>query len=120
MQFKDLKLSLKEKIKPCYLLSCGNDNEDLFLKSSCINNIKNAVLTDFIDLNLNIFTNENLDVNNFKKSLETLPFLSEKKLILIKENETIKNLIFKKKKKKEKRGEEINFWWYQCKIRLIK
>ena len=84
MQFKDLKLSLKEKIKPCYLLSCGNDNEDLFLKSSCINNIKNAVLTDFIDLNLNIFTNENLDVNNFKKSLETLPFLSEKKLILIK------------------------------------
>lgn len=86
MQFKDLKKSLVNEVKNVYILNCGKDNEDLFLKASCINNIKNKVLNEFIDINFSVFNNENLEANNLKKSLETLPFMSEKRLVLIKEN----------------------------------
>lgn len=91
MLFKDLKKSLQENISNCYILSCGKDKEDLYLKSSCINNIKNATIKEFTDLNLQVFTTETLNAENVKKALQTLPFLSEKKLIIIKENETVKN-----------------------------
>ena len=91
MKFKDLKKSLIEKVENFYILTTNKDNEDLFLKNSCINNIKNKVLTDFIDLNLNVFTNENLNADILKKTLDTLPFMSEKRLVLIKENENYKD-----------------------------
>ncbi|MGN1208643.1 MAG: DNA polymerase III subunit delta [Christensenellales bacterium] len=91
MLFKDLKKSLTENIFGCYILSCGKDKEDVYLKSSAINNIKNAVVGDFVDLNFQVFTPENLDATNLKKSLETMPFMSEKKLVLIKETDGIKD-----------------------------
>ena len=91
MKFKDLKKSLIEKVENFYILTTNKDNEDLFLKNSCINNIKNKVLTDFIDLNLNVFTNENLNADILKKTLDTFPFMSEKRLVLIKENEGYKD-----------------------------
>lgn len=91
MKFKDLKKSLQEDIKPCYILTCGNDEEDLFLKGSCKNNLLKAVISDFADLNVSIFSTENLDVLGLKNALETLPFMSDKRLVFIKEVEGKKN-----------------------------
>jgi len=91
MLFKDLKKSLTERVDNIYILSSLKDNEDLFIKASCINNIKSKVLTNFVDLNFNVFTNETLDAGILKKTLETLPFMEEKRLILIKESEGFKN-----------------------------
>lgn len=90
MLFKDFKKSLGQKIYNCYFLSCGKDKEDIYLKSSCINNLKNVVVPNLSDFNLQVFLSENLDVGSLKKSLETLPFLSERKLIIIKETEQFK------------------------------
>ena len=91
MLFKDLKKSLIENVFNCYILSCGKDKEDIYLKSSAILNIKNAVVKDFEDLNLQVFTSENIDAINLKKAVETLPFMSEKKLVIIKDSEGLKN-----------------------------
>lgn len=91
MEFKDLKKSLTEEVKSFYILSCGKDSEDLFLKASALNNIKNKVLTSFIDLNLNVFTNETLNSTALKKCLDTLPFMNDKRLVLIKESEGFKD-----------------------------
>lgn len=91
MKFKDLKKSLLEKIDFCYILSNGNDKEDLFLKSSCKNNIIAKSIEDFADLNLSIFTNENLDAVGLQKSLTTLPFMAKKRVVIIKESEGRKN-----------------------------
>lgn len=91
MKFKDLKKSLVDEIKSCYILSNGSDEEDLFLKSSCKNNILKAVVKDFADLNVSIFSGENIDINQLKIALDTLPFMSEKRLVLIKEVEMKKN-----------------------------
>lgn len=91
MKFKDLKKSLTEEIKPCYILSSENDEEDLFLKGSCKNNILKASVKDFIDLNVTIFSSENLDTVTLKNSLDTLPFMSDRRLVLIKEIEGKKN-----------------------------
>ena len=90
MLFKDFKKNLGQKIYNFYFLSCGKDKEDIYLKSSCINNLKNVVVPNLSDFNLQVFLSENLDVGSLKKSLETLPFLSEKKLIIIKETEQFK------------------------------
>lgn len=91
MEFKDLKKSLNSGVENFYILSCGKDSEDLFLKASALNNIKNKVLTSFIDLNLNVFTNETLNSVALKKCLDTLPFMNDKRLVLIKESEGFKD-----------------------------
>lgn len=91
MRFKDLKKSLTEKIEKCYILTSNGDNEDLFLKASCFNNVLNATVKDFVDLNLTIFSSENLNEEVLKKSLNTMPFMSEKRLVVIKETENKKN-----------------------------
>ncbi|MBE5745996.1 MAG: DNA polymerase III subunit delta [Clostridiales bacterium] len=91
MKFKDLKKSLTTNLSSCYLLSCGSDEEDLYLKASAKNNIIKAAINGFLDLNLSIFSTENLDVNNFKKALETMPFMNDKRVVLLLENEGRKN-----------------------------
>lgn len=91
MKFKELKKSLTEKIYPCYILVPENNYEDLFLKSSCISNITKAVVKSFSELNLNVFSTENIDVTNVINSLNTLPFLSDRRLVIIKEFDIKKN-----------------------------
>lgn len=90
MKFKDLKKSLNEKISNVYILSCGQDKEDLYLKASAIGNITKKAVTNFEDLNISVFSEENSDKDMIKKALETLPFLSDKRLVLIKESENVK------------------------------
>ena len=48
-------------------------------------------MSDFADLNVSIFSTENLDVLGLKNALETLPFMSDKRLVFIKEVEGKKN-----------------------------
>jgi len=91
MKFKDLKKSLQQEIYPCYILTCGNDEEDLFLKGSCKNNLLKASVNSFAELNTTIFSTENIDAVSLKNALETLPFMAEKRLVLIKEVEGKKN-----------------------------
>lgn len=91
MKFKDLKKSLQLEINSCYMLSCGNDEEDLYLKASAKSNLIKSIVSEFTDLNLSIFSTDNLDINSLKKSLETLPFMSDKRLVLIIESENKKN-----------------------------
>ena len=91
MKFKDLKKSLLAEIKSCYILSSMNDEEDLYLKASAKSNLIKTIVNDFSDLNLSIFSTENIDGNNLKKALDTMPFMSEKRLVLILENESKKN-----------------------------
>lgn len=91
MKFKDLKKSLTTEIKPCYILSSMSDEEDLYLKASAKNNLINNVISDFSDFNLSVFSSNNIDANNLKKALETLPFMSERRMVLIVEDEGKKN-----------------------------
>lgn len=91
MKFKELKKSLNEKIYPCYILVPESNYEDLFLKSSCISNITKAVVKNYPELNLNVFSTENLNLLDLTNSLNTLPFLNDKRLILIKEFDIKKN-----------------------------
>lgn len=91
MKFKELKKSLTEKIYPCYVLVPESNYEDLFLKSSCISNITKAVVKNYPDLNLNVYSTENIDIATLINSLNTLPFLNEKRLVIIKEFEIKKN-----------------------------
>lgn len=91
MKFKELKKSLTEKIYPCYLLCPENNYEDLFLKSSCISNITKAVVKNFPEMNLNVFSTENIDVSALINSINTLPFLNDKRLIVIKEYDIKRN-----------------------------
>jgi len=91
MKFKDLKKSLTIKIEPCYLLAPESDYEDIFLKSSCISNITRAVIQNCVDLNLSVFTTDNLVDTEVLKSLNTLPFLNDKRLVIIKEIDVKKN-----------------------------
>lgn len=90
MKFKELKKSLSERIENVYILSCKNDEEDLYLKNSAIANITKKAVTSFEELNISVFGEENSDAERIKKALETLPFMSEKRLVLIKECENVK------------------------------
>lgn len=90
MLFKDFKKSLSQNILNNYFLSCGTDKEDIYLKSSCLNNLKNVVVPNLSDFNFQVFLAEDLNDGVLKKSVETLPLLSNKKLILIKETEPFK------------------------------
>lgn len=91
MKFKELKKSLSEKIYPCYILVPESNYEDLFLKSSCVSNITKAVVKNYPELNLNVFSTENLDVNLLINCLNTLPFLNDNRLVIIKEFDVKKN-----------------------------
>lgn len=91
MNFKDLKKSLKTEIHPCYVLSPEVDYEDRYLKSSCINNIITSSITNFSELNLNIFSTENLNETMLMNSLNTLPFLNDKRVVVIEEYDNKKN-----------------------------
>ncbi len=79
MKFTELKQSLKNKILPAYLLS----GEDLFL----ISNAKKSIITScdlqMEELNLVEFSGDNLRMEDVVSSCETLPFLCEKKVVIL-------------------------------------
>ncbi len=81
MKFTELKKSLKQNILPAYLVK----GEDSFLRVSAVNMINKIVVTANEELNIQEFSTESLDVKKVLEACNTLPFFSDKKIVLIKE-----------------------------------
>lgn len=79
MKFTELKRSLKETIKNCYMLK----GDDEFLLTRSYELIKEACNIQMPELNILIFK-EDIDFDNVLKALETLPVFDDKKLIHVK------------------------------------
>jgi len=79
-------LSKQEKIYPVYLFY-GEEN---YLKEDILKKLRNR-LTDpaYRELNYKVFYGEKLSINEVINDLETLPLISEHKLVVIKEAEKI-------------------------------
>lgn len=88
---KKLKKDLKNnKFESIYLFF----GEEEYLKKYYTEKFKNKITNS--ELNLNIFQGKNIDFENVLKAVETLPFMSENKMVLIKNSQ-----IFKRGKKEE-------------------
>lgn len=79
MKFEELKNTLKQKIDDCYLIY----GEDEFLRSSAVRQIENYVVTDLPEMNKFSFYGNDISLQSLKTALETLPFMSEKKLVIV-------------------------------------
>ena len=82
-----LNLTKQEKIYPVYLLY-GKEN---YLKEDILKKLRNRLIDPaYRELNYKVFYGEKLSINEVINDLETLPLMSEHKLVVIKEAEKIK------------------------------
>lgn len=83
MKFIQLKKSLAQNILPCYIIS----GDDYFLCNSSVELIEKQLFGSLMRTNINkqIFDTENLDITKFITALNTLPFMAQKKLVVLKE-----------------------------------
>lgn len=78
----------KNIIENCYIF-CGIDEK--LIKES-VNNIINSVIDDgFLDLNLIKFSGSNVTFDDILNACETLPFMSDKKVVLVYRAEFLKD-----------------------------
>lgn len=91
---KTLKSRLQKKIETCYLIQ----GEDILLYDRALSLIKQANKLQLEEFNFIAFDEDSFDADKVIDALETLPFASEKKLVLLK-NITKINESFKKKLK---------------------
>lgn len=89
---KTLKKRLQKKIEPCYLVQ----GEDILLYDEALKLIKNACNLSFEEFNFQKFDDDTFSADIVLDALETLPFASEKKVVLLK-NITKFSEDFKKK-----------------------
>ena len=89
---KTLKKRLQKKIEPCYLVQ----GEDILLCDEALKLIKNACNLSFEEFNFQKFDDDTFSADLVLDALETLPFASEKKVVLLK-NITKFSEDFKKK-----------------------
>lgn len=82
MKFVELKKTLKQELKNCYLLK----GDDEYLLDHAFELIKDACNIELPELNLILFK-EDIDFDSVVKSLETLPVFVDKKLIYVKLSE---------------------------------
>lgn len=80
MKFEELKQSLQTKVENFYSIY----GEDDFMKDSAVNQIKYKAISSFPELNYTVFSLDNLDEKNFFETLNTVPFISEKKVVVLK------------------------------------
>ena len=82
MKFKELKKSLTLKVEPIYLVS----GEDAFFLERSFSLISDACLKE-PSINLTVFGGEEVKENaeNFLRALTSYPFLSEKRVVAVKE-----------------------------------
>lgn len=64
----------------CYIL-CSND---LYLQNLSLKILKRAINLEFEELNYNLFDEENFDYNLFLATCNQLPFISNKRLVVLK------------------------------------
>lgn len=98
MKFQELKKSLANgDIKRIYLIT----GEDAYLRENAYTILKNALLSQ-PDLNLNLFTSDELksDPETFLTAVQSYPFMSEKRFVVIREfyptAQELKNKILKR------------------------
>ncbi len=98
MKFQELKKSLSNnQAKQFYLIT----GEDAYLRENAYTILKNAFLSQ-PDLNLNTFTGEDVlkDPETFLTAMQSYPFLSEKRFVLVREfyptAQDLKNKILKR------------------------
>lgn len=77
---KTLKKRLQKKIEPCYLVQ----GEDILLYDEALKLIKNACNLSFEEFNFQKFDDDTFSADLVLDALETLPFASEKKVVLLK------------------------------------
>lgn len=87
-----------KKIKKIYLLY-GREN---YLLDKALKEIKVRVVTCFEEMNYIVFEGKDIDLSIIKNACETLPFGSDKKLVVIKDFQELKS----KRKKSEDEGKE--------------
>ena len=81
-----LNLTKQEKIYPVYLFY-GKEN---YLKEDILKKLRNRLIDPaYRELNYKVFYGEKLSINEVINDLETLPLMSEHKLVVIKEAEKI-------------------------------
>lgn len=85
MKFTELKQSLKQNIKPAYLLV----GTDTFLINKSYNLILDACNLNFIDMNLIKFESDSIDMYQVEKALNTMPMMSDRKVVYV--NYQVKN-----------------------------
>lgn len=76
----------EHSFKPVYLLY----GEETFLKNSYKNKLKEAIIGDDT-MNFSYFEGKNLDVDELIRMADTMPFFSEKRMVLIEESNFFKS-----------------------------
>jgi len=77
---KTLKSRLQKKIEPCYLVQ----GEDMLLYDKALSLIKNAADLQLEEFNFLVFDEDTFDGDAVIDACETLPFASERKIVLLK------------------------------------
>ena len=86
MLFEELKKELSKQIDNYYMIY----GKDEFMKDSSVNQIKNAVITNFAELNYNVFYSDDIDEKKFFETMDSMPFLSDKRMVVLKIMDTKK------------------------------
>lgn len=81
MKFVDLKGTLKHRVDNVYLIF----GEDRFLQEKSINLIKQFSVDNFLDMNMSIYNDENINVQKMLEEAQTLPFMTKYRFILMRD-----------------------------------
>ena len=79
MQFVDFKKSLQDKIQPVYIIG----GKEFYLVNNALNNLISACNITVPEMNIT-YIDEQVDLENVFVMCETLPFLSDKRMIVVK------------------------------------
>ena len=81
MKFAELKQSLKNNVKNAYFLV----GKDYFLLNQAEKLITKKCVTNFFEINVQKFNDENFDIDKLLNSLNSAPFGDEKKVVILSE-----------------------------------
>jgi len=81
MKFQDLKVSLQNGVLPVYLIQ----GKDAFLRNKAEEMIVNTAVPTLKDINVIIFNDENANIENIMTSGLSLPMMTDKKCIVLRD-----------------------------------
>lgn len=97
---------LKENIKSHNFMKCylfyGNEE---YLKNYYEKKLKNSILNSNQAMNFDIFESKDINIDSIISSADTLPFMADKRLVLVKNSELFQNI---KKDEAEKMRQYLN------------
>ncbi|AHM56743.1 DNA-directed DNA polymerase III delta subunit [Peptoclostridium acidaminophilum DSM 3953] len=87
MQLKDMNRQIEEnRIKPAYLLY----GREVYIIEEIIHKLKSTLIKDFAEFNMAILDGSETSLSKIKEACETLPFMDQRRLVLVKETELLK------------------------------